>query len=318
LADADSVWKQIVTTTEYIMWRYNTVAFLLRPKLSLCSSTIDISCAIANNALTFSFVPYSCDIDSIEIPRSLLAGMPSFPPTATVKVLSSIPRCIQVHVEPRNAEDWELLESYAEGLESGLLLKQISVVYTEQCLTLKMKGDQIDILVKKIATNEEDGIACLSESDSPVYGLLLQDTEVIISPKLRDPRETVDWSTPLQLIPCQEDWNEAMLDFHSLMKVSPLEVPSSSVFVSEAIWNSSYDWALLKVNDSPERSQQLVRVISHSSIPNGQAGKVPSSSPHLYTVSKMKYRMPYSKHDELIFPIDTPEKYLLNGSLFSF
>jgi hypothetical protein len=79
-----------------------------------------------------------------------------------------------------------------------------------------------------------------------------------------------------------------MLDFHSLMKVSPLQVPFSSVFVSEAIWNSSYDWALLKVNDSPEKSQQLVRVIPHSSIPNGQAGKVTSSSPHSYTVSKMK------------------------------
>lgn len=33
----DSVWKQIVTTTEHIMWRYNTVAFLLRPKLCVCS-----------------------------------------------------------------------------------------------------------------------------------------------------------------------------------------------------------------------------------------------------------------------------------------
>lgn len=210
--------------------------------------------------------------------------------TATIQVLPSIPRCKHVHVEPRNAADWELLQSYAKALESGGLLKQISVVYLNQRLRLKIERDHIEILVKEIRATEANSNPLQVGANEDCYALLVQDTEVIIAPKPRNQGEAVDWSIPQRLIPCQDDWNEAMLHFHTLMQLSPLRVPPFCVLVSETIWNRTYEWAALRVHDAPKTRQQLVRVIPHSSIPSGQAGKAPLLSPHYPTVSKMKIR----------------------------
>eukprot|EP00980_Cylindrotheca_fusiformis_P029544 scaffold23505_cov119-Cylindrotheca_fusiformis.AAC.3 len=218
---------------------------------------------------------------SIEIPNTLLAGIPNLTTNVVIRVLSRISRCKQAHFEPKNAEDWELLESYADSLEAGLLLKQISVVYSQQRLSLRIQNDRIEVLVKKIVL-ERDGSGDphqVAGNDSSC-ALLVQDTEIIISPKQRQQCKAVDWSASQRLIPCRDDWNEAMLQLHSLMGLSPHEPPFFSVVVSDTIWDSRYEWALLRADDTAKASQQLVRVISDDSIPNGQADCVAALSGH--------------------------------------
>lgn len=191
-----------------------------------------------------------------------------------VQVLSCIPRCTRVYVEPMKACDWELLETYADALESGLLLQQVSVVYKKQRLTLSLNRDKIEVLIQSISTSKE-GEGSDNCEDS-VYGLLLQDTEVIISPKLRTSSAVVDWTPPQRLIPCQNDWNDTMIDLQALSKV-PLSVtvPPVCVIVNEAIWVTGFEWAILESsnNDCQETKRRLVRVLTNSKVPKGEAGR---------------------------------------------
>ena len=149
-------------------------------------------------------------------------------------------------------------------------MRQISVVYSKQRLRLKMENDDwVELLVNKIESS--------SETDETItYGLLRQDTEVIVAPRKRDANDIVDWSPPQKLLPSQNDWDEPMLQLHKMMEVEPpLAVSPGCVFVNEAIWNSDYSWALLEPSSTTEEGKRrLVQVICDKSIPQGNAGKL--------------------------------------------
>lgn len=210
------------------------------------------------------------EADTIEVPKVLLPlGLSSFPSKATVQVLPSIPRCKRVYVEPLRAEDWELLETYAKELESGLLLQQISVVYRKQKLILTIQKDKIEISIQNISIVEEEG---LDKPGDIYFGLLLQDTEVIISPKVRTSSLLVDWTPPQRLIPCQDEWDDTMLELQTISKSTPLIVPPACVMVNDNIWTTNFEWAILESNDLPEKKRQIVKVVRDPNIPRGQAG----------------------------------------------
>jgi hypothetical protein len=114
-----------------------------------------------------------------------------------------------------------------------------------------------------------------SMEQTSTFGLLLQDTELIISPKLREATDIVDWSEPQRLMPSQDDWNHAMLDLHVLVNAPTFSVSLACVLVHESLWNQRYEWALLAPDDDnlEQANKRLVQVISHSLIPKGQAGR---------------------------------------------
>lgn len=194
--------------------------------------------------------------DAIEVP-SLLSTLPSM---VEVKLLESIVPCAKVHVEPISAKDWELLQCDSEILQKGGFLHQVSVVYSDQRLCLKLESDWVELLVNRIEASHKQKI---------VYGLLRQDTEVIIAPRTRETNDVVDWSPLQTLIPSQGDWDEAMLHLHKRMQLEPFSVAPGCVLVNETIWNSNYSWALLEPFN--ENHKRLVQVICNKSVPEGNA-----------------------------------------------
>ncbi|CAJ1961407.1 unnamed protein product [Cylindrotheca closterium] len=205
--------------------------------------------------------------DTIEIPSFLLSGLSPLPTMVEVKLLTSISPCTKVHVEPVSANDWELLQCDSAVLQRGGFLQQVSVVYSKQHLHLKMDNDWVELLVGRIESSNDD-------DEKIVFGLLRQDTEVIIAPRTREKKDIVDWSPPQTLIPSQDDWNEAMLQLHKTMELEPLSLAPGCVLVNEMMWNSKYSWATVEPCSNKaqkEDQKRLVRVICNKSVPEGNA-----------------------------------------------
>lgn len=154
-----------------------------------------------------------------------------------VRVLDRVQYATRVQVEPLTVEDWELLQVHAELLEGGAFLKQVSVVYRNQQLSLSVsisqhqqqQRDTIQVLVQDISTSMVEALSSSSssiwpelpdenksnekttghddgeEEESDFVALLTSDTEIIITPKPRA-KETnrfdpTSWSDALQVIP---------------------------------------------------------------------------------------------------------------------
>ena len=109
----------------------------------------------------------------------------------TVAPLDFLPDAVTVEVEPLTSSDWESLEVYAEFLEEGGLLQQVSIVYPNQILSLRVDSEIVNVQV---------------HADCPCR--LLADTEVHIRPK---PRTSGCKQSPLlRVVPAWEDFTPAM------------------------------------------------------------------------------------------------------------
>lgn len=107
-----------------------------------------------------------------------------------------------VYLEPLTTNDWELIEVYAGQLEAGLLLSQVSIVYPNQTLSLKLGTDivHLRVLEKGFSLN------CLH---------LVADSEVIIAPKPRESMKATEVgdkiqysiSPPLRLLPSEAEFS---------------------------------------------------------------------------------------------------------------
>jgi hypothetical protein len=211
--------------------------------------------------------------------------LPSF---VTVQALPMIPHGTRVNVEPVTVDDWELLQVHAEELESGALLHQISLIYPNQRLSLRLQRDRIQVVVKEILTlQDEDSIWPSTAEDAndeassqaaPPCVLLVQDTELIVSPKPR-PKLNNDWSAPLRLVPCQEDLSSSMLELQKQLLLAKqcdqLVIPPGCVLVHPECWNTPHEWARIKVvaeRANENTTTRLVRVIKSSLIRKQQAG----------------------------------------------
>jgi hypothetical protein len=108
----------------------------------------------------------------------------------TVSLVKNLLDAAAVEVEPLTTCDWESLEVYAQVLEDGGLLQQVSVVYPQQILTLKVADSEV--------------VRVRVHADSPCR--LMADTEVHIRPK---PRKRVE-SVLLCVFPSWDDYSPAM------------------------------------------------------------------------------------------------------------
>lgn len=108
----------------------------------------------------------------------------------TVSVAPNLSDAVSVEVEPLTTSDWESLEVHAQVLEDGGLLQQVSVVYPQQVLLLKVAGSEM----AQVRVHTE----------APCR--LLANTEVHVRPK---PRKRIQ-SLLLSVMPSWDDYSAAM------------------------------------------------------------------------------------------------------------
>ena len=197
-------------------------------------------------------------------------------------------------VDPLTTEDWELLEIDSEAMEEGGLLNQISVVYLNQILELSIgkSNDLVRMKVKEIEagslTTTKSSIwpevvtaALLSSgeddktmSTKPPCVLMMQDTEVVITPKQRTSKKTMSWSSPLRLIPSDEDWGVAVQVLSEIADVKSFSAAPSCVLVNADHWPYKTMWARIKADKSNGKNvlERVVRVVTSSSVPMDHSG----------------------------------------------
>jgi len=235
--------------------------------------------------------------DSIELPRSMLSRIShNVPDFVSVYVLSSVGYATQVLVEPATVEDWELLEIYGDFMEGGGLLSQVSMVYPNQSLTVRVGGgmDRVQIRVTEVTSASSlslgndvpsiwPDISSASSSSSSRSGevgedntnllcvLLVQDTEVIVAPKTRPIKKTIPWLSPLRLIPSDTDWGASFEKLSKLTEREDFHVEPGCVLVHSDQWPSDSKWAQIKTNDPTSNQMRVVRVTTSPRIPRHDA-----------------------------------------------
>lgn len=217
--------------------------------------------------------------DTIELPRSMVSGLVgishNLPEFVSVHVLSCVEHGTRVLVEPASVEDWELLEIYTDFVEQGGLLSQVSVIYQNQNLTLRV-GDGIDRVQVKVteATGSSLDTNCAKEDSTrpPPCVLLIQDTEVIVSPKSRPTKKVIPWSSPLRLIPSDIDWGTSCATLSRLTKMEAINVEPGCVLVHCDQWPFESQWAQIKPENQTLNQMRVVRVTTSSKIPPNDAG----------------------------------------------
>lgn len=262
-------------------------------------SFLPLCIAVGDSTILASYNGGSCvsstDQDVIEVPRSMISGTSNvLPKFVSVHALSRIDYGVRVLVEPATIEDWELLEIHSNFMEEGGILSQVSVIYPNQQLTIRVDGiDRVQILVKEVTTKassmpgdahliwpdissycsvfgeHSDDTLSNSHNLQPQCVLLLRDTEMIIEPKTRPRTKNTPWLDPFRLIPSDVDWGSSFTKLSSLTGRGPFHVEPGCVLVKTEQWPFGSEWAQLR----PENSNQIrvVRVITSSRIPRNHA-----------------------------------------------
>lgn len=257
--------------------------------------------------LTYRPFIFLVAVDTIEIPKSLVHDLQylhdkktASATSVSVSVLPFVPHATRILMEPLSTESWELLEVHGEFMQQGAFLSQLSLVYPNQKLTLHVGNDRVEMIVKEVSAdgttstevstsvwpklvNEVGGgdtdPSLAAVIDRPVCVLLVQNTEVIVSPKPRQSKESTSWTTPFRLIPSDEDWGEARKNILPLYSdMNPLQVDPGSILVPNDEWNVGCDWALVKASSDQAgeatcKRDALIRVETSTQIPSKCAGK---------------------------------------------
>mmetsp|Transcript_15130 Transcript_15130/g.42077 ORF Transcript_15130/g.42077 Transcript_15130/m.42077 type:complete len:1083 (+) Transcript_15130:113-3361(+) len=235
----------------------------------------------------------SCEEDLIELPRSMISGISQdIPEFVSVYPLANVEYAVSVLVEPVSVEDWELLEIYGDFMENGGLLKQVSVIYRNQLLTLRVgKVDRVRIKVieataRASASPKCDGssiwpdislddsyssIASNTDDTPQQFVLLIEDTEVIVSPKARSRKKNNPWSHPLRLIPCDSEWGTSLKKLSSLANRESIYVEPGFVLVHTDLWQFETKWAQVKPDNYNSKQTRVVGVETSFRIPRENA-----------------------------------------------
>jgi len=241
-------------------------------------------------------------INMIELPQSLLPDHIQQAMTVggyeiggavvvTVQALPLINNASFLQVDPLTTEDWELLETSSEFLESGGLLQQVSVVYPHEKLQLYVGShgyDTVHVSVKPSnflssssttvcnynssstssssseEESDEDDDDTLVTNNQRCCLRLVADTEVIITPKPRSEKQRTDFSLsqPLRVYPTWDDWSKPMKELCKSLVVTSLDVPPLSMCAHPDTLNKhvpGWDKELAKV---PHKDYSMLAVVS--------------------------------------------------------
>jgi hypothetical protein len=142
-----------------------------------------------------------------------------------VYALPHIQNARSIYIEPLSTSSWELMEIYAQEMEDGIVLSQISVVYPGQVFSLVLGSDRVFVRVLKDGFTAADGHASSKENkDEEGCDLqclrLVADTEVIVRPKSRKDdadaksktKEDIEFpaSHPIKILPSEVDFSTEM------------------------------------------------------------------------------------------------------------
>lgn len=176
---------------------------------------IEFDCVMSwSSHRTFFFVLINTQLENVlEAPPFIQSSIDMSDKYVIVEALASVSDASWVELEPETTQDWELIEIFAETLEAGSLLGQISVVYPGQRFSLLLGSDRAQVVVKNFGvTTEED-------TRLPSCLRLISDTEVMIIPKPRMETFRKDYapSQPLRIIPNEADFSPSMKKLHRLL-----------------------------------------------------------------------------------------------------
>ena len=123
-----------------------------------------------------------------------------------VQVLAphSVHDATRVSVEPVTVEDWELLQLDAAWLEGGGLLRQVSLVYPDQVVPLRLSGSDVARVRVMPGDTLERTAVWPDEDDEECCWRLRADTEIVVTPKPRPSTTTAE--IVLRTIPCRQDY----------------------------------------------------------------------------------------------------------------
>jgi Peroxisome biogenesis factor 1, N-terminal len=172
---------------------------------------------------------------------------------------------------PLTTQDWEFMELYAHCFEDGAMLRQWTVLFPNQILSLYPGGADTSstrpyqslkvslcVIVDPVSTNVQRCFRWVS------------DTEVIVVPKPRNTSasSTTITSPPCRLLGTQDDWSAGMMNLASVMDISVLSVAPATMKVHpltlEPFWEKSSPESLLG------RNSGMAKVWKYSS----QTGKI--------------------------------------------
>jgi len=252
--------------------------------LPLCVSFFDnVKIYVSYNGGTFVS---SSKHDAIEIPRSMLsATADDIPEYVSVHALSRIDHGMHVLVEPLSFKDWELLEAYSAFMKDGGLLSQVSVVYSNQSLTVRINEfervkirvkemntkatsnvrDEMDPVWPDISTDSSDSDKCLKTMKTHLNCvLLIRDTEIIVEPKTRTKKNDSSWLGPFRLIPSAAEWGASLHILSRLTELKSFHVEPGCVIIKTEEWPFESEWAHIKPENS--KKTRITRVVTSSRI----------------------------------------------------
>mmetsp|Transcript_13136 Transcript_13136/g.19887 ORF Transcript_13136/g.19887 Transcript_13136/m.19887 type:complete len:1198 (-) Transcript_13136:37-3630(-) len=138
-----------------------------------------------------------------------------------VQALHDIRDANAVYLEPLTVTDWELIEIFAQELEAGLLLSQISVVYPDQLLPLVLgkSKDIAHVRVLEKGFSLSDDLSSYSGRNCNECLRLVSESRVIISPKPREQEgkmsdgvsSSYSMSVPIRVHPTANDFSKDMI-----------------------------------------------------------------------------------------------------------
>lgn len=133
-------------------------------------------------------------------------------------VIPTIPVATQLLVEPNTPDDWYALNAHADWLEDGGWLQQVSVVYSDQVLSLKLSSSSspnTTATVKIVASNFQP-----TWPDDPPCARLTNDTQlVVMAPEKTNDQSTINERpiTKLTLVPTNWDLSKTFQSLLSLL-----------------------------------------------------------------------------------------------------
>ena len=218
-----------------------------------------------------------------------------------MRVLPSVEYATRVFVDPLNPEDWDLLQVHADLLEGGGLLKSVSLVYKHQRLTLRIPvyrnrrrmHDLISLVVKDISCTVDHNISLwpsLGPSsehgrivNEPMYGLVRNDTEIILTPVTPTNVNTRDWSKRMQLIPAMQDIGRDVLValeavIPMLYSIQHVQVGCIFIHPNSCPWSAPLnrpDWVEVRLvgKDGLLRGDTVARVVFCGEVRESCAGR---------------------------------------------
>ena len=213
----------------------------------------------------------------------------NIPEFVSVNVLSSAEYASSVLVEPTTIEDWHFMSIFGEFFEQGGLLSQVSLIYPDQILTLRVgvkdrvsvrvieaKGslsnsriNSVPSILPDVSFDTINSRSNHTHEDiaSPPCLLLIQDTEIIVSPKARS-----TWSKPFRLIPSDMDWGNSLEALSGVTKREAFNVEPGCILVHNDQWPFESMWAEIKSKKSASDEKRVVRVMTSVQIPPHDAG----------------------------------------------